>query len=222
MDNNISEKFFNLMGDYHNATEPMPYISIMLALVIIWLLFSDIKSKNIIITTTVGFFWAWNGLVLFTMHSAYLAPLTYAIQGILFPLEAIFLFYLVRSSKNLEYKLSDTFTSKFGFFMMFFALFLYPVLGNILGHSYPNAPVFGEPCPLTIFTLGLFLTSIKKVDFKIYIIPFLWSLMGFVAVFKLKVMSDIFEIVFGIISFYLLLKGYNINLKKQTEKENIK
>lgn len=210
----MSEKFFLLMGDYHSAVHPMPYIFIMLALVIFWLLFSEYKYKNIIITSLLGIFWSWNGLVLFTMHSAYLAPVTYAIQGILFPLQGMLLFYLATSKDNLDYKFQNTFSSNLGFFMMFFALFLYPIIGNILGHSYPKAPIFVEPCPLTIFTLGLFLSSVKKVQFKIYIIPFLWSLMGFVAVFKLKVYTDIFEIIFGFISLYILYKGYNLKEKK--------
>ena len=209
----MSEKFFNLIGNYHNKVEPMPYVFIVLALLIMWFLFSKNEYKNSIITSILGLFWCWNGLVLFTMHSAYLAPVTYAIQGVLFPLQGIIFLYLATSSKNLNYQIDSSFVSKLGFFMMFFALFLYPIIGNILGHSYPNAPVFGEPCPLTIFTFGLFLTVTQKVSYKIYIFPFLWSLMGFVAVLKLKVMTDIFEIIFGLLSFYILFSGKNIREK---------
>jgi len=97
---------------------------------------------------------------------------------------------------------------------MFFALFLYPILGNFTGHFYPNAPIFADPCPLTIFTLGLFLTSIKKVELKIYIIPFFWAMMGFVAVFKLGIYVDITEIIFGFICFYILFKELNLKSKK--------
>lgn len=209
----MADTIFKLLGEYHKAVYPMPYIFIILALIIFWLLFSEYKYKNIFITTILGFFWFWSGLVLFTMHVASFMPLTYALQGVLFPIQGLLFFHLAFSSKNLECRYQKTFVSGFGLLTMFFAVFIYPIIGNFTGHFYPEAPVFGDPCPLTIFTLGLFLTSVKKVELKVYLIPFFWAMMGFVAVFKLGIYVDIAEIIFGFISLYLLVRGVNINDK---------
>ena len=42
----MSEKFFNLIGNYHNKVEPMPYVFIVLALLIMWFLFQKTSIKT--------------------------------------------------------------------------------------------------------------------------------------------------------------------------------
>jgi hypothetical protein len=73
------------------------------------------------------------------------------------------------------------------------------VAGNISGHAFPAAPVFPEPCPMTIFTFGFLLGVRGKVPIHLLPIPFLWSLMGIVAVVKLGVKNDALEVIIGVI-----------------------
>jgi uncharacterized protein DUF6064 len=44
------------------------------------------------------------------------------------------------------------------------------------GHRYPEMPMFGvTPCPVTIFTFGLLLLTVRPVPRSLFVIPFVWS-----------------------------------------------
>jgi hypothetical protein len=57
-------------------------------------------------------------------------------------------------------------------------VFLYPVIGWLLGHLYPRTllPVF--PCPLTVFAIALVAAAAPKVDRKLFILLLPWALVG--------------------------------------------
>jgi hypothetical protein len=93
-----------------------------------------------------------------------------------------------------------------GFLLIVYALVIYPVVGYSTGHLFPASPTFGLPCPTTIFTFGLFLIAFPKNFWYLLIIPFLWSLVGGTAAFKLGVVGDFGLIATGLlfIPFFLL------------------
>ncbi|MBK8951057.1 MAG: hypothetical protein IPM85_00615 [Chitinophagaceae bacterium] len=84
--------------------------------------------------------------------------------------------------------------------LVFFALVVYPLLGVLQSHRYPDAPGFGLPCPSTIFTFGLFLWTVRKPPVMLLIIPFLWSVVGFSASFSLGVKEDIGLLAAGLVT----------------------
>ena len=92
-----------------------------------------------------------------------------------------------------------------GIILILFALIGYPVLGYFLGHVYPSSPTFGLPCPTTIFTFGLLLLSAKKCPVIILIVPFIWSIIGFLAAFQFGIVEDTGLLISGLITFSLLL-----------------
>ncbi len=62
---------------------------------------------------------------------------------------------------------------------IFYAMVAYPMIGAIVGHGYPSAPLFGvAPCPTTIFTFGFFLWSKPGLPRYLLVVPFLWALLG--------------------------------------------
>ena len=65
------------------------------------------------------------------------------------------------------------------------------MLGYFLGHRYPAAPSFGLPCPTTIFTLGLLLWKRDKMPAWLFLIPLLWSAIGFSAALVLGMKEDV-------------------------------
>lgn len=193
------DTFLNLLGFYHEDIFPFGFIAILFGILILYSLLSNhiVLKQNI--NLILGFLWCFDGVVLFSLYASKFAPITYALQGILFPLQGMIFF----TFKDLDYDFRKTTTSYIGVFMIFFGLFIYPIVGNFSSHYYPNAPIFPDPCPLTIFTLGLALLA-KKANLAIFAIVFLWSLTGFIAVFKLGIYADIFEIIFGIIAFFMI------------------
>ena len=88
--------------------------------------------------------------------------------------------------------------------MLLYGLVIYPVLGYFLGHRYPASPTFGAPCPTTIFTFGLLLWATSRVNWFYYMLPLIWSLIGFTAALNLGVREDIGLLVAGIAGTLLL------------------
>ena len=69
-----------------------------------------------------------------------------------------------------------------------------------MGHAAVELPIFGvTPCPVTIFTLGLFLLA-DRVPKSLLIIPVLWSLIGGSAAFLLDVRQDWALLVSGVVA----------------------
>ena len=69
---------------------------------------------------------------------------------------------------------------------------LYPLIGWLLGHGWPRAPMFGvTPCPLTVFTMGMLLLIEGRTPIHLAVIPVLWSLVGGTAAWFLGVTEDL-------------------------------
>lgn len=197
MDSSQQQAFFTMLENYHAQVHPFPYVALVLGFVVMALLLSAYRHRARVSLVIIAFLWAWNGLVLFTYEAAALAPMLYSLQGILFPVQAVLLAHFA-CAKDLQDVGMDEKTGLAGYSAMFIAIFLYPIIGNITGHTYPAAPVFPEPCPLTIFTFGYLLALHKYIRPGLLVIPFLWSLMGIVAVMRLGVVGDAIEVIAGV------------------------
>jgi hypothetical protein len=78
-------------------------------------------------------------------------------------------------------------------------------VGALAGHTFPNAPTFGLPCPTTLFTFGLLLLAAPGLHRALVIGPLAWALVGGTAAFALGVPQDYGLFVAAVIGFYLLL-----------------
>lgn len=116
----------------------------------------------------------------------------------------IFLYLGVFLSK-LSYHFRPDIYGLTGAFFILYALLIYPLIGAIAGHIYPDSPTFGLPCPTTIFTLGLFLWTDKKLPLPILIIPFLWSIIGTMAALNFGIKEDFGLLISGIVVSSLIL-----------------
>ena len=72
-----------------------------------------------------------------------------------------------------------------------YALLFYPILGFVLGHRYPTTPTFGAPCPVVIFTFGVFCVIPASIPRFAIAIPVLWTLLGSYAAFGFAVREDL-------------------------------
>jgi hypothetical protein len=91
-----------------------------------------------------------------------------------------------------------------GWAMIAYALLGYPAVGALAGHTFPNAPTFGLPCPTTLFTFGLLLLAAPGLHRALVIGPLIWALIGGTAAFSLGVPQDYGLFVAAAIGFYLL------------------
>lgn len=133
-------------------------------------------------------------LVYFTAinKAAYLFGSLFIVQGLLFA------YFGMRD--RLSFWFERGWYGILGGVLMLFALLIYPLIGYFNGHIYPAAPTFGLPCPTTIFTFGMFLLSDRKLPVTLLVIPFLWSIIGFMAAFSLGISEDAGLLVSGLIS----------------------
>lgn len=114
----------------------------------------------------------------------YVFGVLFLLQALIFRLEAI-------REKEALYLAGQSSLSLFtGAFMIVYALIIYPLPGSSAGYSFPRNPTFGLPCPTTIFTLGILLYY-QKLTVKLFIIPVIWSAIGFTAALKPGIYEDI-------------------------------
>jgi len=122
----------------------------------------------------------------------------------LFILQSLLFFVLGVVKSKLTFKFKTNIFGITGILFILYALIVYPILGYIFGHIYPEAPTFGAPCPTIIFTFGLLLLVPVKIPKYLLIIPLIWSLIGFSAAVNLQIKEDFGLVVAGIVGTILI------------------
>ena len=92
-----------------------------------------------------------------------------------------------------------------GLLFVCYGLFIYPLIGLLTGHTYPElifSPLF--PCPMNIWLMGMLLMTDKPVPRYTMIIPFIWGLIGILWV-ALGITEDIGLIITNLIGPGLLV-----------------
>lgn len=132
--------------------------------------------------------WLWAGV---SYHKAFFAQLTPAgeIFGSLFVAEAGLLLLCLWQSDTPFARASQAGTVA-GSILLVYALAVYPALTFLLGHRYPAMPTFGTPCPVTIFTFGIFCLLPASIPRFATAIPLLWAVIGSSAAIVLDVPAD--------------------------------
>ncbi len=198
------EQFLDVFRNYNQALFPIQIVFYLLSTIVIYQTIKTNKLSSKIISGKLSFLWLWMGIIyhiiFFTATNklAYLFGALFIIQGFLF------LIFGVIKDKLIFYFRKDIYGIT-GMILMIFAIIIYPLLGYFFGHVYPYSPTFGLPCPTTIFTFGLLLMNIKKCPITILIIPFIWSVIGFMAAFQFGIIEDTGLIVASFISVFLLV-----------------
>jgi len=121
------------------------------------------------------------------------------VQAVAFSIEAY------RGRLRFGFSLRDA-RSRMGVVMVAFSMVVYPLVGMVSGHGYPNGPVFGlTPCPLVIFTFGMLLFTERTLPKHLVIVPLLWALIGSTAALGLGIREDIGLLVSGIVATTVLV-----------------
>lgn len=166
------------------------------------------KYSNIVITLTLAFYWFWIGIVYHLMFFTKINTAAYGFAA-LFVIQSILFFYHGFIKHSLQFKYSHNVNGLIAIVLFLYALIFYPLLGYYFGHYYPATPTFGLPCPTTIFTFGMLLLLEGKIRKGLFIIPVLWSVIGFTAAIKLGLLQDIGLLVAAILTIVVLVFGRN-------------
>lgn len=193
------DQFLQVFSAYNQAIWPVHLIAYLLSIGAIILLLRKTESAGKYMTNILGLFWIWMGLV---YHIIFFAEINVAAYffGALFVLQGIAFMLSGRMGNKIQYKFRKDIYSITGIIFTVYAMIVYPLVGHLLGHTYPQSPVFGvAPCPTTIFTFGILLQAKEKIPFWLLAIPALWSLIGFSAAYQLTIYEDMGLVVAGLL-----------------------
>ncbi len=182
------EQFLAFFVGYNEAVWSVELLAAVLGVATVVAILRPFPSSNRLVSAATALMWLWTGIA---YHLVFFAPINKAAYGFaLFVIQAFLVFYhgVWRDSTKLAFTPSPI--KIVGAVYLAYAIIVYPLIGLSMGHAAVELPIFGvTPCPVTIFTLGLFLLA-DRVPKSLLIIPVLWSLIGGSAAFLLDVRQD--------------------------------
>jgi Family of unknown function (DUF6064) len=208
------EQFLAVFTRYNEGVFPMQILFYLIGIIAIYLTLKSNAYSNKIISSILAFLWLWMGVVYHLIYFTEINKLAY-LFGAFFIVQSILFVILGAFQSKLSFQFHADKFGITGMSLVVFALIIYPILGYFLGHIYPSSPTFGLPCPTTIFTFGVLLLNEKKCPILILIIPFMWSIIGFMAAFQFGILEDTGLIVASLMATSLLIYRNKILLKKE-------
>jgi Family of unknown function (DUF6064) len=198
------EQFLEVFKNYNEGVFPMQILFYLMGIIAIYLALKPNAYSDKIISSILAFFWLWMGVVYHLIYFTEFNKLAYLFGGF-FIVQSILFVVLGAFQSKFSFQFHADKFGKTGMSLILFALIIYPILGYFLGHIYPSSPTFGLPCPTTIFTFGILLINKKKCPILILIIPFVWSIIGFMAAFQFGILEDTGLIVASLMTTFLLI-----------------
>jgi hypothetical protein len=199
------DQFLSVFEQYNLAVWPMQIVLNVCALAAVFLAVRKTPSSDRIIAGILGFLWVWIGIA---YHLTFFVDINPAakIFGVASVIQGIVFLHYGFLKQRMSFRFQRDIHGMAGALLIVYALVFYPSLGYILGHVYPKSPTFGLPCPTTIFTFGLLLWTGTRPPLLVFVIPFLWSLIGFSAALTLGMLEDTALLVVGIVCMILTLR----------------
>lgn len=199
------EQFFEVFARYNEAVWPAPLWLIGMAAISIMAILWQWRSTDRLVSAVLGILWLWSGVMYHLVFFRRVNPAAW-IFGVLFVVQSAAFFWWALRPKGLRFTAPRTEPRTFvGGLVVTYALIIYPLIGRTLGHHWPSAPTFGAPCPLVLFTLGLFFWTEAGRPRALLIIPMAWALVGSSAVLKFAMYEDSAMLITGLFAAAMLL-----------------
>lgn len=181
--------FFDVFRRYNEAVWPLQFLLVAAGLVVVLPAVRPRPNTGRLGMQVVAMLWLWMAVV---YHLAFFRQVNPAatIFGALFLVQAGLFAWLGVRENHIAFHARRDAAGVTGGLLVVYALVLYPVVGLLAGHRYPNTPTFGLPCPTTILTFGLLLWAELPVPRVALIIPLLWAGIGTVGAVQFGVPQD--------------------------------
>ena len=195
-----SEQFLGVFVNYNQAIWPIQIAAYVLGTLSVVSLFRKTRAADRVITGILAAMWLWTGVAYHALSFSAINNAAY-IFAALFIVQGCYLVYAGVYRDQVRFGLRPILTTRVGISLVAYAAIAYPLIGLATGHRYPEMPMFGvTPCPITIFTFGMLLLTLRPVPSWLFVVPFVWSLIGGSAAALLNVPQDWLLLVSGFIA----------------------
>jgi len=184
-------QFLQVFAEYNQGIWPLQILAVALGFVAVALIFSRRRWAGRGIAGVLVLLWAFMGVGYHGLFFARINPAAYLFAGLFLVAASIFLVEGVVRNR-IRFAFATGVRGWLAMALLAYALVVYPILGLLKTHPYPETPLFGvAPCPTTIFTLGLLLLAAHPRPLMLAAVPLTWSVIGGTAAFLLKVPQDL-------------------------------
>ncbi len=201
-----TEVFLRLLEQYNAAIWPAHIIAYGLGALAVLLTLRPLRGGNRVIAIILAASWLWMGVV---YHMMFFATINWAARafGALFVVQGLLFAWTGMLRGRLGFRFSPNLYGWVGLSFVMVSMAVYPLIGSVMGHGWPRAPMFGvAPCPTTIFTLGMLLLTEHRAPLHLSIIPALWSLVGGTAAWLLDLPEDLALLLAGVFGVSLIFR----------------
>src|SRR4051794_10996927 len=181
-----------LFERYNPAIWPAQVVAYLLGTAAVTLVFIRAPWGSRAIAAILAACWLWVGIVFLGIFGRQLSPAVALVEGAIVAAQGLLFLGAGVIRPHLAFRVGANLYGVVGGLMVAYALVIYPILGFVLGHGYPRAPLFGvAPCPTTIFTCGLLLWTGTRVRRYLLVVPLLWAALAAPAAVGQGVIEDL-------------------------------
>lgn len=181
------DQFFDLFGRYNADVWPMQIVLAALGVVAAVLALRTDFPR--LVFAALALLWLWMGVVYHYLYFSEINAAARVFAG-MFVLQGLY-FGMIPMGRTARFETARGWNRWIAIGLMIYAFAIYPIIGLTVGQSWPNMPIFGVPCPTTIFTIAvLLLVKPGTVNRSVTIIPVIWSVIATSAALKLGVTED--------------------------------
>ncbi len=183
-------QFLDVFAAYNRALWPVVLLVwlVTAAFALLWL-FRGRGVSGRWLSGLLAFHWAWSGLV---YHLLFFARINPAARGfaVLFLAQAIAFAWIGVVRGRLAFARPASWRGVFPAALVLYAL-AYPFVGIFFRLNVPRMPIFAVPCPTTLFTAGLLLSTAPRAPRWLLVIPLAWCVIAASAAFTLGIRADL-------------------------------
>lgn len=201
-----AEMFWNTILFYNNATILYQAIMFFVGFVLtIWLYMKPSQIAKVSMKIYLAFSFAWISIVFFILYDKsimghFIASPLFGIISILFIVD-IFI-------NKTKFEFNKSKTVKISVILFYLLYLTYPFVSFIIGHSFPRIVTLIMPCPLTVFTITLMVSSMPKIDKKVFALLLVWGITALPKIFKFQVPEDWILFISGIYGLVMLIDSF--------------
>lgn len=184
-----AEQFLEVFRRYNETVWPAQWLLLATGVLVVTLAVWPSARRARIAATLLGALWIWTGVA---YHLAFFRTINPAatLFAALAAAQGVLLWDAGQRGR-LTFDWSSRLRARVGGVLVAYGLLVYPALGWLLGHRYPEMPTFGLPCPTTIVTWGILAWATPPVPRMLLVIPAAWSVVATSAALQLGMWEDL-------------------------------